>query len=81
MEMDVNLCGELETLQFKYERLGALISCMQTLVSEAIDIAGIPENALTYALYEIEDSMSETNKAFGEIINKARCTKNNIMRF
>lgn len=75
MEMDIKLCGELEALQFKYERLGALISCMQTLAAEVIDVAGIPENALTYALYEIEDSMNATNKSFGEIINKARCVK------
>lgn len=73
MEMDIKLCRELERLQFKYERLGALISCLQTLAAEAIEVAGVSKNALEYALYEIEDSMDETNKAFGEIIGKAKC--------
>lgn len=59
---------QLEEMHFKYERLGALVSCLQSLIAEgAVEVTGLPENALSHALYDIEDGLYETNKAFEKL--------------
>lgn len=72
MKFDCELSSQLEELHFKYERMRALVSCLQHLVSEGvIEVRGLPENTLDYALYEIECGLFESNEAFGKLIEDA----------
>lgn len=59
----------LEDLLFDYERQTALVEVLQTLVNEkAVEVAGVPENTLDYALYEIENRLTDINKKLGKVI-------------
>ncbi len=59
----------LEDLLFDYERQTALVEVLQTLVNEkAVEVAGVPENTLEYALYEIENRLTDINKKLGKVI-------------
>ena len=69
MKADREALDILEDLLFDYERQTALVEVLQTLVSEkAVEVAGVPENTLEYALYEIENRLTDINKKLGKVI-------------
>ena len=54
MKMDCESVIKLEEILFKSERMGAVLDCLQMMIGEgAVEVCGIPENALNYSLYEI----------------------------
>lgn len=59
---------ELENIHFKYERLEALISLMQTTVNDTAEIMGLPENCLEYSLCEVGMNLSDNNSRLKEIL-------------
>lgn len=75
MLIDYNSYSKLEDIQFKYERLGSLLSCLQSVVSEMVDVIGLPEHVLEYSLYELEMEIDRNNKEFGKIIHGAKFVK------
>ena len=69
MKADKEALDILEDLLFDYERQTALVEVLQTLVNEkAVEVAGVPENTLDYALYEIENRLTDINKKLGKVI-------------
>ena len=69
MKADREALDILEDLLFDYERQTALVEVLQTLVNEkAVEVVGVPENALDYALYEIENRLTDINKKLGKVI-------------
>ena len=69
MKADREALEVLEDLLFDYERQTALVEVLQTLVNEkAVEVAGVPENTLEYALYEIENRLTDINKKLGKVI-------------
>lgn len=69
MKSNSDLFLELDDALFKNQRIEALISCIRILIDEGcVDIVGIPDNALSYSLYEIETLIFENNKKLKEII-------------
>ena len=69
MKADRETLDILEDLLFDYERQTALVEVLQTLVNEkAVEVAGVPENTLEYALYEIENRLTDINKKLGKVI-------------
>ena len=69
MKADKEALDILEDLLFDYERQTALVEVLQTLVNEkAVEVAGVPENTLEYALYEIENRLTDINKKLGKVI-------------
>lgn len=76
MKYDRELCEELEELSFKYDRLSALLNCIQILIAEGpIDIKGLPENTLDHSLYEICLELEASNHKLGEAHCKAELIK------
>lgn len=70
MKADRETLDILEDLLFDYERQAALVEVLQTLVNEkAVEVVGVPENTLDYALYEIENRLTDINKKLGKVIN------------
>lgn len=73
MKADRELWSVLEDICFKYERLWALTSCLQSLVAEGvIDISGIPKDVLQLSLYEIEDSTRENNEVLKKLLEDGK---------
>ena len=69
MKADREALDILEDLLFDYERQTALVKVLQTLVNEkAVEVVGVPENTLDYALYEIENRLTDINKKLGKVI-------------
>lgn len=68
MKAEYTVYSALEDICFKYERLESLIGILQMFVQEVIEIAGAPDNAVEYSLYEIEMGMRENNEKLKEII-------------
>lgn len=68
MKAEYAVYSALEDIHFKYERLESLIGILQMFVQEVIEIAGVPDNAVEYSLYEIEMGMRENNEKLKEII-------------
>lgn len=69
MKADREALDILEDLLFDYERQTALVEVLQTLVNEkAVEVVGVPENTLGYALYEIENRLTDINKKLGKVI-------------
>ena len=68
MKAEYAVYSVLEDIHFKYERLESLIGVLQMFVGEVIEIAGAPDNAVEYSLYEIEMGMRENNEKLKEII-------------
>ncbi len=68
MKAEYEFYSALEDIHFKYERLESLIGVLQMFVQEVIEIAGAPDNAVEYSLYEIEMGMRENNEKLKEII-------------
>lgn len=60
---------ELDKISGKYERLESLIEILQMFVSESVEIAGAPADSLDNALYEIAESIEETNTRFKSLIS------------
>lgn len=74
--MDRETYSVLEDMHFKYERLCSVVSCLWMLVAEGpVEIKGLPENALAYSLYEIEDELDKNNKILGGILEKTQLIK------
>lgn len=63
--MDEHLM-ELDDIHYRYERLTSLIGILQLMTAEMIDVAGVPEDSLSNALYEIELEMEENNNRLKE---------------
>ena len=68
MKAEYTVYSALEDIHFKYERLDSLIGILQMFVQEVAEIAGAPDNAVEYSLYEIEMGMRENNEKLKEII-------------
>ncbi len=68
MKAEYAVYSALEDICFKYERLESLIGILQMFVQEVAEIAGAPDNAVEYSLYEIEMGMRENNEKLKEII-------------
>lgn len=69
MKVDREVLEILEDLLFDYERQTALVEVLQTLVNErAVEVAGVPEDTLDYALYEIENRLTDINERLGKVI-------------
>ncbi len=68
MKAEYEFYSALEDIHFKYERLESLIGVLQMFVQEVIEIAGAPDNAVEYSLYEIEMGIRENNEKLKEII-------------
>lgn len=63
----------LEDILFKNERLDSLLSCLQSLVAEGVvEVCGLPENAFSYSLYEIEMELYKNNKILKELISEGK---------
>lgn len=67
---DHNFYSELDEIRFTYERLTSLISLLQQLAAEVIEAAGVPEDSLSNALYEIELGMYRNNEALRKLMEK-----------
>lgn len=52
---------ELDEIHYRYERLTSLIGLLQQMAAEMIEVAGIPNDSLSNALFEIELGMEENN--------------------
>ncbi len=71
MKTSQELFSTLEEIQFKYVRMEALISALQSLIAGGdVEIKGIRPDILGYSLYEIELEMVETNSKLRDIIEK-----------
>lgn len=76
MKIDYELCSQLEDIHFKYERMCALVTCLQCLVADgAIEVREVPENMLDFALYEICTELCKSNEALGKLIKDAERIK------
>lgn len=73
--MDIDTVSQLEDICFKYERLDSLLSCLQTVVAEIVDVGGMPKNSLNYGLYEIESEMYKNNNELKRIIESTKVIK------
>lgn len=60
---------ELDEIHYKYKRLTSMISLLQTVTAEMVDIAGIPRDILADSLYEIEEGMIATNEKLNAIVS------------
>lgn len=65
-----SLLMELDEIHYKYERLTSMICLLQMITAEMIDVAGVPEDSLTNALFEIELGMDETNGRLKKLIEQ-----------
>lgn len=70
MNMKYDVVSKLEDIQYKYERMEALICVLQMFVCESVDITGAPEDTLQNALYEIEIGMMDNNAEFKKLVNE-----------
>lgn len=61
---------QLDEIHFKYERLTSLIGLLQQMAAEMIEVAGVPNDSLSNALYEIELGMEEYNNRLKELFEK-----------
>lgn len=63
MEKEFNIF-DLEDMIFKNERLEALVGILQQLISEddLVEVRGTTENAVGFALYEIQMGLRENNE-------------------
>ncbi len=68
MKAEYAVYSALEDICFKYERIESLIGILQMFVQEVVEIAGAPDNAVEYSLYEIEMGMRENNEKLKELI-------------
>lgn len=68
MRTEYAVYSALEDIHSKYERLESLIGILQMFVGEVVEIAGAPDNAVEYSLYEIEMGMRKNNEKLKEII-------------
>lgn len=69
--MNKNILLQLSDLSFNYERVTALVSILGQLMAEGdIEVCGLPENTVTYALCEIEEQLRTSNKALKDIALK-----------
>lgn len=67
MENRFGIVLELEDIHFKYERMLALVSCLQTLVAEVTEVRGVSDRAFDYALYEILLGLRDNNERLNEL--------------
>ena len=67
-----NVASELEDIHFRYERLASLIGCLQMTVEEVAEVRGLPENSLSYSLYEIESNMRDNAERFEKTLDEIR---------
>ena len=65
-----SLLIELDEIHYKYVRLTSLICLLQMMTAEMIDVAGVPEDSITNALFEIELGMDENNSRLKGIFQK-----------
>ena len=65
-----SLLIELDEIHYKYIRLTSLICLLQMMTAEMIDVAGVPEDSITNALFEIELGMDEANSRLKKLIEQ-----------
>lgn len=76
MKADLKLSMALEDIEFKYERMAAMIDALQALISEGpIDVVGLPENVVSCSLCEISCEMSKNNKKLMALIRNSELIK------
>lgn len=74
--MDFKAYSMLEDIHFKYERLRSEMSCLWILLAEGpVDVVGLPEHALEYSLYEIDEELNKNNNALRKILENTRLIK------
>lgn len=61
---------ELDEIHYRYERLTSLIGLLQMMAAEMIEVAGVPQNSLSDALYEIELGMEDNNDQLKALFQK-----------
>ena len=66
MENSFKIVSELDDIRFKYERMVALVSCLQTLAAEVAEVRGVTDHSFDYALYEIELGLQDNNERLNE---------------
>ena len=67
MENSFKIVSELEDIHFRYERMVALVSCLQTLAAEVAEVRGVADHSFDYALYEIELGLRDNNERLNEL--------------
>lgn len=75
MKADMEFFDVLDDIHFKYKRMEAIISILQQYISECVDVAGAPENAVENLLYEIELGMMEADKRLSAVLKGAEVLK------
>ena len=65
-----SLLIELDEIHYKYVRLTSLICLLQMMTAEMIDVAGVPADSITNALFEIELGMDEANSRLKKLIEQ-----------
>lgn len=61
---------ELDEIHYRYERLESLVSLLQMMAAEMMEVAGVPRDSLSNALYEIELGMHDNNSRLKELFQK-----------
>ena len=67
MENSFKIVSELDDIRFKYERMVALVSCLQTLAAEVAEVRGVADHSFDYALCEIELELRDNNERLNEL--------------
>lgn len=64
------LFTELDEIHYRYKWLESLISLLQMMAAEMMEVAGVPRDSLSDALYEIELGMHDNNSRLEELFPK-----------
>lgn len=69
MKADRELYSRLEDIHFEYERITSVVNILQQFVSEGcVEVAGLPENVMSYSLYEIRTRLQDITEDLSKII-------------
>ena len=69
MKADRELYSRLEDIHFEYERITSVVDILQQFVSEGcVEVASLPENVMSYSLYEIRTRLQDITEDLSKII-------------
>ena len=69
MKADRELYSRLEDIHFEYERITSIVGILQQLISDGcVEVAGLPENVMSYSLYEIETRSRDITEDLSKIL-------------
>lgn len=69
MKADRSLYSRLDDIHFEYERITSIVSILQQLISDGgVEVAGLPKNAMSYSLYEIETRLRDITEDLSRIL-------------